>query len=82
MEILQNISLLPYNTFRIDVKAKYFVEINSTEDLRLLVSTDEFKSNAKFVLGGGSNLLIADEGFPGVVIHVVLLGIKDKTDGA
>jgi UDP-N-acetylmuramate dehydrogenase len=80
LEILQNISLLPYNTFRIDVKAKYFVEINSTEDLRLLVSTDEFKSNAKFVLGGGSNLLLTKD-YDGIVIRLAIKGIKVCEEG-
>lgn len=75
MVIQQNISLLPYNTFRIDVKARYFVEINSAEDLRLLISTDEFKSNPKFVLGGGSNLLLTKD-FEGIVIRLAIKGIK------
>ncbi len=75
MEIKQNISLLAYNTFRIDVKAKYFVEVNSTEDLRLLISTDEFKSNKRFVLGGGSNLLLTKD-FDGIVIRLAIKGIK------
>ena len=75
MEILKNISLLAYNTFRIDVKAKYFVEVNSTDDLRLLISTDEFKSNNRFVLGGGSNLLLTKD-FDGIVIRLAIKGIK------
>lgn len=35
-----------------------------------------------FVLGGGSNLLVADKGFPGVVVHVVNRGIREQSDGA
>jgi UDP-N-acetylmuramate dehydrogenase len=75
MIIQQNISLLPYNTFRVDVKAKYFVEINSTDDLRLLIFTDEFKSNPKFILGGGSNLLLTKD-FEGIVIRLAIKGVK------
>jgi UDP-N-acetylmuramate dehydrogenase len=80
LEIKQNISLLPYNTFRIDVKAKYFVEINSTDDLRLLISTDEFKSNKRFILGGGSNLLLTKD-FDGIVIRLAIKGIKVCEEG-
>lgn len=80
MEILKNISLLPYNTFRIDVKAKYFVEVNSTDDLRLLIITDEFKGNKKFVLGGGSNLLLTKD-FDGIVIRLAIKGIKVCEEG-
>ncbi len=71
---------MPYNTFRIDVKAKYFVEINSTDDLRLLISTDEFKSNKRFILGGGSNLLLTKD-FDGIVIRLAIKGIKVCEEG-
>ncbi len=71
---------MPYNTFRIDVKASYFVEINSTEDLRLLISTDEFKLNKKFILGGGSNLLLTKD-FNGIVIRLAIKGIKVCEEG-
>lgn len=75
MVIQQNISLLPYNTFRIDVKARYFVEINSTDDLLLLVASHEFKTLPRFVLGGGSNLLLTKD-FEGIVIRLGIKGIK------
>jgi UDP-N-acetylmuramate dehydrogenase len=75
MIIETNKSLLPYNTFRIDVMAKYFVEITSQEDLLALIETDEFKSNARFVLGGGSNLLLTKD-FDGIVIRLGIKGIS------
>jgi UDP-N-acetylmuramate dehydrogenase len=74
--------LAPFTTLGVGGPARYFALCRSVTDI---VETLEFAYRANlpaFVLGGGSNLLIADEGFPGVVIHVVLLGIKDKTDGA
>lgn len=69
-----NKSLLPYNTFRIDVKAKYFVEISSIDDLNKLIQLDEFKSNNKFILGGGSNLLLTKD-FDGIVVRLGIKGI-------
>ena len=74
MLIESNKSLLPYNTFRIDVMAKYFVEVTSHEDLLSLIETDEFKSNEKFVLVGGSNLLLTKD-FEGIVIRLGIKGI-------
>lgn len=75
-----NKSLLPYNTFRIDVKAKYFVEISSIDDLNKLIQLDEFKSNKKFILGGGSNLLLTKD-FDGIVVRLGIKGISVHEDG-
>ncbi len=80
MLIESNKSLLPYNTFRIDVMAKYFVEVTSHEDLLSLIETDEFKSNEKFVLGGGSNLLLTKD-FEGIVIRLGIKGIAVEEKG-
>lgn len=75
MKIEHYKSLLPYNTFRIDVKAKYFVEVSSIDDLHALLKTDEFLNNDRFILGGGSNLLLTKD-FNGLVIRLGIKGIK------
>lgn len=75
MKIEQDKSLLPFNTFRIDVKAKYFVEVSSIDDLKSLLKTDEFLNNNRFILGGGSNLLLTKD-FDGLVIRLGIKGIK------
>lgn len=72
MEILQNVSLKEYNTFGIDVKAAYFVEVVSLEDLKKLMYEDEFKL-PRLVLGGGSNVLFT-KNFEGLVIKLSLVG--------
>lgn len=56
MEIKQNISLKPYNTFGIDVLAEYFTEIHSAEDLNAVY--EKFDPQQVLVLGGGSNILL------------------------
>lgn len=80
MLIEKNKSLLPYNTFRIDVKAKYFVEIERVEDLNELLKSEIFLSNKRFVLGGGSNLLLTKD-FEGLVIRLGIKGIKVCEEG-
>ena len=50
--IQKDISLLSYNTFQIDVKAKYFVEISTIEELNELFAMDVFKQEKKQILGG------------------------------
>ena len=68
MEIRQNISLKPYNTFGIDVKAKYFAEYNSVTELKELISSEVFCSNRHFHIGGGSNLLLLND-YDGLILH-------------
>ncbi len=69
LNIQQNISLKPYNTFGIDVKAKKFVSITSITDLKeIIAERDDF-----FILSGGSNLLLTKD-FDKLVIHLNLKG--------
>lgn len=73
MVIQENISLKPYNTFGIDVKAKHFVSINSIDDLKQILALSNYPN--KLILGGGSNILLTKD-FNGLVIHVNLKGIS------
>jgi UDP-N-acetylmuramate dehydrogenase len=74
MQIQSNISLLPFNTFHIEAKAKYFAEVNSLEDILALQAEEVFKTNNKLILGGGSNMLLTKD-FDGLVVKVSLPGI-------
>ncbi len=81
MSIFQeNISLRPYNTFGIDVNAKYFAEAKSEADLSLIFSNSIAKTNQLLVLGGGSNMLFTKD-FDGLVIKVSIPGIENQTNG-
>ena len=71
MQIQHNISLKPYNTFGIDVKAKQFISINSVEDLKSVYSTEN--NSVKFILGGGSNMLLTKD-IDALVMHINLKG--------
>jgi len=75
IDIEENISLRPYNTFGIDVKAKYFVRINSKEDFQELINSVTYKNNPTFILGGGSNVLFTQD-FNGLIIKDDLKGIS------
>lgn len=75
MEIAENFSLKRFNTFGIEAKARAFVEINGEEELLELLSTRELKSFRKFVLGGGSNILLTKD-FDGLVIKNSIQGIE------
>jgi UDP-N-acetylmuramate dehydrogenase len=73
MELLNNFSLRNFNTFGIEAKAKQFVAVQSIQDLRTIL--EENKSNKKFILGGGSNMLLTKD-IEALVIHVDLKGKK------
>ena len=72
--VLTNQSLQAYNTFGIDVSAKYFSEIESTDDFRTLLTDPAFEMEEKLILGGGSNILFT-KNFDGLVIKNALPGI-------
>ncbi|MCM5664377.1 UDP-N-acetylmuramate dehydrogenase [Galbibacter mesophilus] len=67
--IQQNVSLKPYNTFGIDVKAANFVSVVSVEELKNVLQLKKFPH--KFILGGGSNMLLT-KNVDGLVIHLNL----------
>ncbi len=73
MIIQQNISLRPYNTFAIDAKAKFFIEINGIEDLSDALQLEGYPN--RLVLGGGSNILITED-LDALVLHINLKGIE------
>jgi UDP-N-acetylmuramate dehydrogenase len=74
MTIKQNVSLKPYNTFGIEAKARFFVEIQSVEDLKLILRNSDFQSIDKLFLGGGSNILLT-KNYEGLVVKINLKGI-------
>ena len=71
MEILENISLKPYNTFGLAAKASYFIEINSLDELREALSLQGYPE--KFIISGGSNMLLAKD-LDALVLHINLKG--------
>jgi UDP-N-acetylmuramate dehydrogenase len=81
MEIREDISLKEFNTFNIDVKARHFVELTSTEDIISFVRDPLKDYRQHLILGGGSNTLFT-ENYDGLVIHVVNKGIQIKEEDA
>lgn len=73
MNIQSNFSLKKYNTFGIEARAKEFVAVHSVDELKTVLI--ENKSKSKFILGGGSNMLLTKD-IDALVIHVDLKGKK------
>lgn len=81
MEIIDNFSLKNYNTFGIEAKAKQFVAVHTVEELQTVLK--ENPTQKKFILGGGSNMLLTKD-IDALTIHVDLKGkrILEQTEDA
>jgi len=77
LQIQENVSLKNFNTFGIDVSARYFVEIAHEDELVELFADPQWQHTERLVLGGGSNLLLVDD-FNGLVIRINIRGIEHR----
>jgi len=73
MQIEEHKSLKDFNTFGIDCSARYFVAVTSVEELKQILSEKRFDN--RFILGGGSNMLLTKD-IDALVIHLNLKGKK------
>jgi UDP-N-acetylmuramate dehydrogenase len=81
LTIRESVPLAPFTTFGIGGPARYFVEAATEADVAAAVAWARERSLPLFVLGGGSNLLVRDAGFTGLVLHIALRGIQHDGDG-
>jgi UDP-N-acetylmuramate dehydrogenase len=72
--IQKDFSLKKFNTFGIDAKAKFFIEISSIEELRNILQSPDYQGVNKLFLGGGSNILLT-KNYDGLVIKINIEGI-------
>ena len=77
MNIQENYSLKTYNTFGVDVTAKYFAEVKSLDQLTQILRNTSVQKFKMLFLGGGSNILFTQD-FDGVVLQLNLKGISEK----
>lgn len=77
----EQIPLAPYTTLQVGGAARYFLEAVNEGQVEEAVIFASQQSLPLFVLGGGSNLLVSDAGFAGVVLHVAIRGIQEDRKG-
>jgi UDP-N-acetylmuramate dehydrogenase len=71
MKIRENVILAPYTTFKIGGPARFFVEAESENEILEALEFAREKNLPVFILGGGSNVLVNDKGFDGLVIKIL-----------
>jgi UDP-N-acetylmuramate dehydrogenase len=76
--IRQNVPLAPYTTFKVGGPARFFTEIGDELALRDALKWARENGQPVFILGGGSNLVVSDQGFGGLVVRMNVLGITHR----
>ena len=76
MQLLENIPLAPLTTLNVGGPARYFVEANTAGEVQEAVALARARDLRLFVMGGGSNLLVSDAGWPGLALKIAIGGIE------
>lgn len=81
MVLQENTPLAPLTTFGIGGKARYFAAVSSVYELQEACAEAVKRGVRVFVLGGGSNVLVSDGGFDGLVVKNEIKGMRETIDG-
>jgi UDP-N-acetylmuramate dehydrogenase len=79
VQLLENISLAALTTLGIGGPARYFVEAKNIGEVQEAVQLARSRDLPLFVLGGGSNLVVADAGWPGLILKIAIPGIEQRS---
>ena len=79
MTIQENVALAPLTTLQVGGAARYFALAKREDEVREAVDWAKTRHFPLFVLGGGSNLVVADAGWPGLVLKIAIGGIVSPT---
>ena len=79
--VREQVTLADYTTLRLGGPARRLVDAATEAAIVAEVEAADERYEPLLVLGGGSNLVVADEGFPGTVVHVTTSGVRHRTAG-
>lgn len=78
MQLCEKVALSAYTTFGVGGPARWFARATNEASVVEAVSWARQRGLPLFVLGGGSNLLVSDDGFPGLVLHMAIKGMAQE----
>jgi UDP-N-acetylmuramate dehydrogenase len=81
LDVREHVPLAPFSTLGIGGPARYFARAETDEDVREAVRWAEERRLPLLVVGGGSNLVISDDGHPGLALHVATRGVDVQAAG-
>ena len=79
IQLQEKVSLAPFTTLNIGGPARFFCEAKTEDEIAETAKLARHRGLKLFVLGGGSNLLVSDEGFDGLVMRVGVIGSKRES---
>ncbi len=82
MLLQEHVPLAELTTFKVGGPARFFARANSESDVLDALDFAAVRHLPLFVLGGGSNLVVSDRGFPGLVLKIQIRGIKAEAAGS
>jgi UDP-N-acetylmuramate dehydrogenase len=80
MKALENVYLAPLTTLKVGGPARYFMQPKSATEVAEAVNFARARNLPLFVLGGGSNVVISDAGWPGLILKPAISGIDERTE--
>lgn len=75
-KVQEDVLLAPFTTFKIGGKARFFIEAQDKKEIIDAIKFAVENDLKLFILGGGSNILVSDNGFDGLVLRIATRGIK------
>lgn len=81
MTVLENVPLAPLTSLQLGGPARYFAEAHDEDEAGAAVDFAKTRNLPLFVLGGGSNVVVADAGWPGMVLRIVIDGLTGESSG-
>jgi UDP-N-acetylmuramate dehydrogenase len=79
LEVQENVPLAPLTTLGVGGTARFFARATSDRDVEEAVAFSQGRKLPLFVLGGGSNLVISDQGWRGLVLQIAIPGIQQRS---
>ena len=78
IDVKQDVLLAPYTVYKIGGPARFFVEAKNADEVKEVIKYAAEKQLSFFILGAGSNILVSDKGFDGMVIRMVGGGVRTE----
>jgi UDP-N-acetylmuramate dehydrogenase len=80
MLLRENVPLAPLTTMRVGGPSRYFVAAQIAAEVAEAVQFARSNHLPLFVLGGGSNLIVSDHGWPGLTLKIAVMGMEERTE--
>jgi UDP-N-acetylmuramate dehydrogenase len=82
LSIQENVPLAPYTTLGVGGPARFMIKAGSEDQILAAIDFAQAHGYPVFVLGGGSNIVVSDSGFPGLVLKIELSCIQTLSEGS